>query len=336
MTLLRVEQIDHKISGKSGRPIKHQLLHLKCDGIRCTIEFTRRYQTSIFQNPYHFCSRSCTGRTIFARPDVQAKIEVTSSLPNVRAKRSQSQKLAQARPDVRAKISESVKLAKSKPGSRERMSAILKVSQSRPEVKEKLALAMREVLSRPEVKEKISAATKERYRNPEFAAHMSAVHRECNNRPEVLAKMSASVSIGARRAYAEGRAAPLGTFCKIYTLALPSGRIAKVQGTWEAVYAEHLDKIATKFLTQFEGIGSFQYTDESGVSHTYFPDFYLPESNTYVDVKGDSKVWYSTKLPSILKCNPDLHLETVDQERFQELGIRIMRESRLFRKRLDL
>jgi hypothetical protein len=213
------------------------------------------------------------------------------------------------------------------------MSAILKVSQSRPEVKEKLAIAMREVFSRPEVKAKLSIATKDRYRDPDYRVRMSVIQKECNNRPEVLAKMSTSVSIAARKSYAEGRVAPLGTFCKIYTLTLASGRIVKVQGTWEAVYAEYLDSIGVHFLTQFESIGTFQYFDESGLSHTYFPDFYLPESNTYVDVKGDSKRWYSTKLPSILKCNPGLQLETVDQPRFRELGIRIIRDSRLLRKR---
>jgi hypothetical protein len=55
----------------------------------------------------------------------------------------------------------------------------------------------------------------------------------------------------------------------------------KMRSSWEIAYAKYLDKQGTKWLYESK-------TFDLG-NCTYTPDFYLPESDTYVEIKGR---WY--------------------------------------------
>jgi len=56
----------------------------------------------------------------------------------------------------------------------------------------------------------------------------------------------------------------------------------KVKGTWELQVAEFLNKNNIKWTNDIKGIEYFW----DGKERLYFPDFYLPEMNMYIEVKG--------------------------------------------------
>lgn len=51
----------------------------------------------------------------------------------------------------------------------------------------------------------------------------------------------------------------------------------------EKKFAIKLDKLSTKWLYEYK---SFPYLDKEGKRRTYTPDFYLPDSDKYIEVKG--------------------------------------------------
>lgn len=57
----------------------------------------------------------------------------------------------------------------------------------------------------------------------------------------------------------------------------------KLHGTWELEVAKWLD--FNGIMWQRKSITSFEYM-WNGTMHRYFPDFYLPELNFYIEVKG--------------------------------------------------
>ena len=56
----------------------------------------------------------------------------------------------------------------------------------------------------------------------------------------------------------------------------------KLKGTWELEVAQWLDSLCIKWTNKLQG---FNYTWENK-NHTYFPDFYLPSYDVYLEVKG--------------------------------------------------
>lgn len=60
------------------------------------------------------------------------------------------------------------------------------------------------------------------------------------------------------------------------------GNSTKIKGKWEQIVADALNANSIKWQTVREG---FEYVWEDSI-HLYFPDFYLPELDTYIEVKG--------------------------------------------------
>lgn len=56
----------------------------------------------------------------------------------------------------------------------------------------------------------------------------------------------------------------------------------QMRSTWEVAYAKYLDRKEIKWQYESE-------TFELSKGSTYTPDFYLPETDTYVEIKGR---WY--------------------------------------------
>lgn len=56
----------------------------------------------------------------------------------------------------------------------------------------------------------------------------------------------------------------------------------KLKGTWELIVAKYLDSIGIKWTND---VKPFEYT-WNNTQHQYFPDFYLIELDTYIEVKG--------------------------------------------------
>jgi len=86
------------------------------------------------------------------------------------------------------------------------------------------------------------------------------------------------ISASMKRAVAEGRQRtprPYGVYCIEYNGVM-------LQSKWELKVAMHLDDHNIKWERPCIG---HEYIF-GGATHLYFPDFYLPDYNTYVEVKG--------------------------------------------------
>jgi Fe-S-cluster containining protein len=86
--------------------------------------------------------------------------------------------------------------------------------------------------------------------------------------------------------------------CKIYDY---NG--TKLKGSWELLFAKWLDLVSIKWTNNVTG---FSY--EWNGNRTYFPDFYLPEYDVYIEIKGYSREsdrdlakWKAVKNLKILK-----------------------------------
>jgi len=73
------------------------------------------------------------------------------------------------------------------------------------------------------------------------------------------------------------------------------GSIIKMDSSWEVTMAESLDKNNINW----ERPSPLPWTDDKGVKHNYFPDFYVPEWDVFLDPKNDWVI--KTQAPK-LKC----------------------------------
>ena len=98
-----------------------------------------------------------------------------------------------------------------------------------------------------------------------------------------------------RRAVLEGRQKtprPYGKKCTLYKASNWKGEIETLQGSWERDVANFLN---LKNIKWERPKNSFTYIFENKQKE-YFPDFFLPDYNVYIEVKGwkqkkDFKKW---------------------------------------------
>lgn len=60
------------------------------------------------------------------------------------------------------------------------------------------------------------------------------------------------------------------------------GTIVHLDSSWEEALAIRLDELGVNWSRP----KPIQWIDENGVKHNYFPDFYLPDFDLYIDPKG--------------------------------------------------
>ena len=61
------------------------------------------------------------------------------------------------------------------------------------------------------------------------------------------------------------------------------GSIVKLDSAWEELLAKRLDELNIKWIRPEIPV---EWTDKSGKTHNYFPDFYLEEYNLFLDPKN--------------------------------------------------
>ena len=82
--------------------------------------------------------------------------------------------------------------------------------------------------------------------------------------------------------YANGWESKAGRTVKLDYFSLIAGTV-KLDGSWELAVAKFLDSHNIKWTRNKK---RFDYIDPTGKNRTYCPDFYLLETNTFIEVKG--------------------------------------------------
>lgn len=77
------------------------------------------------------------------------------------------------------------------------------------------------------------------------------------------------------------RISPWGR-CLSIPYILPSGETVNLQSTWEVAVADYL----TEQNIKWERPVSIPWMDSTGKKHRYYPDFYLPDHDLYLDPKN--------------------------------------------------
>ena len=89
------------------------------------------------------------------------------------------------------------------------------------------------------------------------------------------------------------------------------------QSGYERKFMQYLD---SKNFNWTKCKERFPYKDSDGKNHTYNPDFYLPDYNLYVEVKGMIRKNDPAKFEAFPK---DKELVLVDCEKMKDLGIKV-------------
>lgn len=97
-----------------------------------------------------------------------------------------------------------------------------------------------------------------------------------------------------------------------------SGETYKVQGTWELKFIKWLDDNKIDFKCHRDKI---PYIDDNGNERNYYPDFFIYEWDSYVDVKSDYSFRNQERKFEILKSNNNIIL--LFKEDLKKLNIKI-------------
>lgn len=83
--------------------------------------------------------------------------------------------------------------------------------------------------------------------------------------------------------------------------------------SWEIAYAKYLDKLGIKW--QYEA-----KTFDLG-NTTYTPDFYLPETNKYIEIKGYWRPDAKKKVKEFKKIYKNIKFEVINKQKLEEKEI---------------
>jgi len=87
----------------------------------------------------------------------------------------------------------------------------------------------------------------------------------------------------------------------------------RMRSSWEIAYAQYLDKNNIKW--QYE-----PKTFDLG-NTTYTPDFYLPEKDLYIEIKGQFSKYARNKIQKFQKKLEDINFEILKEKELKYLGI---------------
>lgn len=94
------------------------------------------------------------------------------------------------------------------------------------------------------------------------------------------------------------------------------GQIIYMRSSWEIKYAKHLDGNDVVWFYELKGFSL-------ELSHTYFPDFYLPKTNTWIEIKGFFAPGAKEKIESFQKMYPSEKLIILRGDDLKRLGLDI-------------
>lgn len=128
------------------------------------------------------------------------------------------------------------------------------------------------------------------------------------------------VSDYTKKAWAEGKydGVKVGR-CKWYHYTHSNGILYKVQGQYEYHFIEWLDKNNIKFDCHRKKL---KYADSNGEFHSYLPDFFVYDWDSYVEIKNKFHMSQQIeKFENIRKSNPEIKITILLEKDLENLGI---------------
>jgi hypothetical protein len=196
------------------------------------------------------------------------------------------------------------------------------VLNNRKEYKEKMSQSLKKRFSDPKEREKISKSSKGKINlgDKNGMKQLEARKKVSNTRKEMLKdeNLRRAFSLRTKKAWEEGKyeGVKVGQ-CKWFDYEHSNGTIYKVQGTWELAFIKWLDEKNLKFTCHR---GRIPYTLD-GKEKNYYPDFWIDEWSSYVDVKAE--VWYDENKFNAIRKNCDKEVKILFKEQLLELGVKI-------------
>lgn len=195
-----------------------------------------------------------------------------------------------------------------------------------PEYKDKMSSSLKEMRkNNPDLTDRIVKTFKKRKCNQgdkngmkviETRNKMSKTRRErLKNDDELRNRIAQNTA----NAWADGKfdGVKVGQ-CKWYEYTHSNGNRYKVQGTWELAFIEWLDANDMSFLCHK---GRIPY-ERDGIRRSYYPDFWVNDWNSYVDVKADC-FHDERKFAAIRAFHPDKQIKILFKQDLIDLGIKI-------------
>lgn len=110
-----------------------------------------------------------------------------------------------------------------------------------------------------------------------------------------------------------------GLHSKYYPVYCPYMRqTVKVQGTWQLKYAEYLNQNKINWIRS-RNINLKYRLHQDDYLHTYYPDFYLPDMDKYIQIKG----WYSEqcqiKMKKVFDYNPNKQIDILLKDQLKNI-----------------
>jgi len=157
-------------------------------------------------------------------------------------------------------------------------------------------------MKRPEVRDKVSKTRSKLMEDPKFRAKFK----------------QGSIDAWARGAYDTANTSGR-TFWHIYVHS--DGTEYKVQGKYELAFIKYLDKNNLMFTCHK---GKIPYVDDDGLTHHYFPDFFVHDWNCWVDPKAT--YWYKIqyrKFELLKEQHPGIEIRILTEDKLKQLGIKL-------------
>jgi len=199
-----------------------------------------------------------------------------------------------SRPGIKEKVMQGVRTAYATRGNeiRKKMSEKLKGKN----------LGNKNGMKRPEIREKVSKTRSKLMEDKTFRAKFK----------------QGSIDAWARGCYDNANTSGRANW-HIYIHS--NGTTYKVQGRYELKFIEYLDNNNLRFECHK---GKIPYVADDGLTHHYFPDFYVYDWQSYVDPKATH--WYriqKRKFELIAEQHPDLNLRILLERDLKALGIKL-------------
>jgi hypothetical protein len=183
--------------------------------------------------------------------------------------------------------------------------------ETNPEWAKKIGQTMKE--------RKINVGTRNAMKRPEVANRMSKTRREKVTNDQSYRQFHSQRMLEAWRT-GKFDGVRVGC-CKWFEHQRPNGERVKLQGTWELELAKWLDSKSIDYVAHPYRLS---YVDVSGKRRSYFPDFYVPGWESYVDVKCDYTLALSgDKLKTVCEQNPGVTVKVMLRDDLRALGVDI-------------